>query len=236
MAKQYSHAHIENHVERWKKRHSQGFPEVVIKYGEGPMNQFSSSRLRFQYAIDELDAELLRYLRPSLEDLVPEIQSLGMPPERASQDYEFRSNQEWQFYTDTFRRAIAELRSATEDAWGEYERTFSESEMEQFASNFKNRANRLRLESTSVFNAAVWGAAGRPADADAIQHRANRRSAFVQPILRSKGWTQPDWANEAEVDKNTVRDYLNGTTKNPRPDPLRKMATALGVDAAKMPR
>jgi hypothetical protein len=61
------------------------------------------------------------------------------------------------------------------------------------------------------------------------------RAAFADRILTERGWSQLDWANEAGVDKNTIRDYVNGTTR-PRASSLKKMADALEIEVSEMPQ
>jgi hypothetical protein len=46
--------------------------------------------------------------------------------------------------------------------------------------------------------------------AESVEERAERRSAVVMPILKSKRWTRAKWASKAGVGKNGVYDYLGG--------------------------
>jgi hypothetical protein len=62
----------------------------------------------------------------------------------------------------------------------------------------------------------------------------NRREAFLKPILKEKGFSVHDWANEAKVDFHTANGYLKGKTK-PYPTTLKKLADALGIEVAKLP-
>jgi lambda repressor-like predicted transcriptional regulator len=64
--------------------------------------------------------------------------------------------------------------------------------------------------------------------------QANKRKAFVEPILLAKGWSILDWANEAEVAYHTAADYLTGTT-NPFRSSRTKLAKALGVPPNALP-
>ena len=66
--------------------------------------------------------------------------------------------------------------------------------------------------------------------------RAATRATVVKPILEQKGWTQSAFATEAGLDKNTIRDYLNGATKKPRAANRLAMAKALGIDVSEMPK
>jgi hypothetical protein len=64
---------------------------------------------------------------------------------------------------------------------------------------------------------------------DAIKVRAEKRCAFVRPILTGKGWSTFEWATESKVDFHTADDYMKGTT-NPYPSTRKKLATSLDID------
>jgi lambda repressor-like predicted transcriptional regulator len=64
---------------------------------------------------------------------------------------------------------------------------------------------------------------------------ADRRKAFISPLLLEKGWSILQWATEAEVAYNTVADYLSGK-KNPYPSTRVKLAKALGISANRLPQ
>jgi lambda repressor-like predicted transcriptional regulator len=64
---------------------------------------------------------------------------------------------------------------------------------------------------------------------------AKTRKDFVLPILDEKGWSILDWANAAGVSHATAMDYLEEKTK-PYRSSRSKLAKALGVDAAKLPK
>ena len=68
------------------------------------------------------------------------------------------------------------------------------------------------------------------------EQRSARRGAFIEPLLRAKGWSSGDWAKQAEppVDYNTVDDYLKGIT-NPRRSTRAALASALGINPDDMP-
>jgi hypothetical protein len=63
---------------------------------------------------------------------------------------------------------------------------------------------------------------------------AEKRAAFVKPILKTKGWSILDWANESDVDYHTANDYLTGTT-TPYSSTRLKLAQGLGVDIDTLP-
>ena len=62
-----------------------------------------------------------------------------------------------------------------------------------------------------------------------------RREAFVNPILRNKGWSVHDWASQSVVDFHTASDYLKGRT-NPYPSTRAKLARSLGIEVQKLPQ
>lgn len=64
---------------------------------------------------------------------------------------------------------------------------------------------------------------------------AARRTALVKPILENKGWSELDWANEANVAYHTAADYLDGKT-NPYPSTRAKLAKSLGLSVQQLPR
>ena len=71
--------------------------------------------------------------------------------------------------------------------------------------------------------------------AEATKVGASARAGFVMPILKKKGWSILDWANEARVDYHTADDYLKGQT-NPYPSTRRNLADALGVPVEELPQ
>ncbi len=71
--------------------------------------------------------------------------------------------------------------------------------------------------------------------AEATKVGASTRAGFVIPILKKKGWSILDWANESKVDYNTADDYLKGQT-NPYRSTRRKLANALGVPVEELPQ
>jgi lambda repressor-like predicted transcriptional regulator len=60
------------------------------------------------------------------------------------------------------------------------------------------------------------------------------RESIIEPILKQKGWSILDWANEARVDYKTAAGYLNGTTKTYRSS-RKKLADALGIAPEALP-
>lgn len=66
-------------------------------------------------------------------------------------------------------------------------------------------------------------------------HRTKeKRRAFIEPLLREKGWSPLDWANEANVAYHTAADYLSGA-RNPTRSSRAKLANALGVNPNLLP-
>jgi lambda repressor-like predicted transcriptional regulator len=60
------------------------------------------------------------------------------------------------------------------------------------------------------------------------------RESIVMPILRKKGWSIYDWANESGVDSHTANGYLKGKTR-PYPSTRKKLADALSIPIEKLP-
>lgn len=71
--------------------------------------------------------------------------------------------------------------------------------------------------------------------ADVTKVGASAREGFVMPILKKKGWSILDWANESKVDYHTAQGYLKGQT-NPYLSTRRKLADALGVPVEELPQ
>jgi hypothetical protein len=57
----------------------------------------------------------------------------------------------------------------------------------------------------------------------------------LRPILDEKGFSVHDWAKHAKVDFHTANNYLAGKTR-PHPNTLKKLADALGLEVAKLPK
>lgn len=73
-----------------------------------------------------------------------------------------------------------------------------------------------------------------PEDAEALREsRARSRKAFIEPVLKRKGWSQLDFADEAKVDHKTVGAFLNGA--NVYPNTRLKLAQALEVPVERLP-
>lgn len=70
---------------------------------------------------------------------------------------------------------------------------------------------------------------------DKFTTRAQKRKAFVTPILEGKGMSASQWADRIGCDTSVVYDYLNGKSR-PRPRTRKEMAEALGVDASELPQ
>jgi lambda repressor-like predicted transcriptional regulator len=81
--------------------------------------------------------------------------------------------------------------------------------------------------------AATAGRGGRQA-IQPSQNTEEKRRAFVEPLLREKGWSAFQWSLEAEVAPHTVVDYLAGITKPYRKSRV-KLANALGIPVNQLP-
>lgn len=64
---------------------------------------------------------------------------------------------------------------------------------------------------------------------------AAQRQAVVMPILDEKRWSMSDWADQADVDANTVTDYLKGRTLPHRRTRV-KLAAKLGIRVEQLPK
>jgi transcriptional regulator with XRE-family HTH domain len=56
----------------------------------------------------------------------------------------------------------------------------------------------------------------------------------VEPVLKLKGLSVPQWAEKAGVNQAVAYDYLNGKS-DPRPANRKALAEALGLDAEDLP-
>lgn len=65
--------------------------------------------------------------------------------------------------------------------------------------------------------------------------RAEKRRAFVDPILRTKGWSVYRWEKEAGVTSKVGQRYYNGTTNKLRIEQRQKLAKALEIDSNQLP-
>ena len=64
---------------------------------------------------------------------------------------------------------------------------------------------------------------------------SSNRKAVEQPLLEAKGWSILDWSAASDVDYNTASDFLSGKTKAYSSTRV-KLATALGIDVAILPK
>jgi lambda repressor-like predicted transcriptional regulator len=62
-----------------------------------------------------------------------------------------------------------------------------------------------------------------------------RRESVVNPILEEKGWSLLEFAQEANLDSQTVNDCLKGKT-TPYRSTRKKLADALGLRVEDLPR
>jgi DNA-binding Xre family transcriptional regulator len=239
------HAWLEERMKRWDRDHVRGEIQLVIRprQTEGPVSlfEFGDTRLEVRHAVEELERVLFTFLRESLERVVTEVSECGMPPQEACARYAFRAKQVLKNCVDRFKERLVELILSKKDHWDEYERRFSQDEIEGIGNKFQSMAEREREENSSAFTSAVWtGASPQLAvvaeTSGGNKNKAGARIAFVQPRLADKGWNALRWASEARLDKNSVGNYLKGKTKKLRPDTLKKLADALGVSVSEMPQ
>jgi hypothetical protein len=67
-----------------------------------------------------------------------------------------------------------------------------------------------------------------------LASNADRRESIVRPMLRSKGWSTLEWAQESGVDFHTASSYLKGKTK-PYQSTRKKLADSLGIPGEDLP-
>jgi len=202
------------HLERWESEHLKGTPQVVIRFGKptGPvrLDEFSSTRLTFQYAVNDLTATLSVGLRESLEYEATEVSRLELRRADANRAFKARAESARKRYVDTFKRTIAKLRSATDDRWNEYEHPLSEDEINAFTNLFTSRAKEICRESVSVFMMVSSHATNtlqspRPGNA---QIRARRQ--LVNRYRRKHSITMPDLARSAGMSPTAIYGMING--------------------------
>lgn len=95
------------------------------------------------------------------------------------------------------------------------------------SATFCSRLERKTLEQSGPGNASEVG----PNKVEVLLPR----KAFLGQLLEEKGFSVHDWAKAAEVDFHTANGYLTGKTK-PHPNTLKKLADALGVKVANLPK
>jgi hypothetical protein len=230
---------LEDALESWRRDYIHGRVQVLTRHGRSrsPFLEFTSLRLQAFSAVEHLERWLGHHFRRSLEHLAAEVCRSRMPPLEACTEYVARAARVSKDYTDLFKEMFAEFNASRAD-WDENERPLSQDEIQGYANKFESEVVAVRDDSISDFRVKTWDAQA-PTEReprDTTPERATHRRAFVQPLLDNRGWTHGEWATEAEVDKNTARDYVNGKTIKIRPSTLRKMADALGVKATVMPR
>jgi DNA-binding NarL/FixJ family response regulator len=57
----------------------------------------------------------------------------------------------------------------------------------------------------------------------------------LDQLLKAKGWAKNFWATQAEVDFNTIKNYMNRKTKKLNPSSRKKMADAIGIPLEQLP-
>jgi hypothetical protein len=69
--------------------------------------------------------------------------------------------------------------------------------------------------------------------------KSSKRKAFVEPILKKKGWSKEQWAKASGRGKgheyHTIDNYLNGTTKKLNVRTKKDLADSLGVELDSLP-
>jgi lambda repressor-like predicted transcriptional regulator len=90
------------------------------------------------------------------------------------------------------------------------------------------------LEEPKAFTATRSSTNASPVAMTPMEEKRSSRTAFVDPLLKAKGWSILDWANDAKVSHATAMDYLQGKTSPYRSTRL-KLAKALGVSVERLP-
>jgi lambda repressor-like predicted transcriptional regulator len=78
-------------------------------------------------------------------------------------------------------------------------------------------------------------ATDRISQSDVTPSREEERKSLVMPILRERGWSILDLANESKLDFHTVKSYLSGKRKS-YSSTLKKLAKALNVNVDNFPK
>jgi hypothetical protein len=230
---------LEDALESWRRDYVHGRLQVLMRRGRSrsPFAESTSLRLQAFSAAEDLERWLGHHFRRSLEHLAAEVCRSHMPPSEACPEYVARAARVSKDYTDRFKEMFAEFNASRAD-WDENERPLSQDEIQGYANKFESEVVAVRDDSISDFKVKTWDAQASTErePRDTTHERATHRRAFVQPWLDNRGWSLGDWATQAEVDKNSVRDYMNGKTIKIRSSTLRKIANALGIKATEMPK
>jgi len=72
------------------------------------------------------------------------------------------------------------------------------------------------------------------AEPTVVENRAAVRKAFLEPLLRKKGWTLNRLAAVSGAEPRTVYDYVKGKSSL-RPDTRNILAQALGIEESTLP-
>jgi lambda repressor-like predicted transcriptional regulator len=90
------------------------------------------------------------------------------------------------------------------------------------------------LEPTAAIPSPSTGQPGDKVSPDASEQKSNVRKSVVEPLLKKRGWSIPEWAKNSKVDPKTAYNYLNGTT-HPSAWVLKQLADSLGVSVEDLP-
>jgi lambda repressor-like predicted transcriptional regulator len=131
-----------------------------------------------------------------------------------------RMPREWQW--KNLEPRLSELLRDAEDIW--YDRELVPKGWEGF----------LGQPEPGTDKRPATAAPSPPEDPEALRQRlAKARKAFVEPILRQKGWSLLDFSGKAIVDYKTITHFLEGGKSYN--DTRLKIANALGISVDQLP-
>jgi len=107
--------------------------------------------------------------------------------------------------------------------------------MDKSRPDFERMVERKQLLRRELELSKLRQALKASAEAHGADKPGDQRAILVKSLLEKKGFSVHDWASKAGVDFHTADDYLKGKTK-PYPATRKKLADALGVEVAKLPR
>ena len=137
------------------------------------------------------------------------------------------------------------VESAVADAKSAYERNLRHLQIRlpfrkrHHLENFRKHlfANFLEQQRRAAPNGDTPVGHGAPAP-ESQEERGKRRRDVVEPLMKRAGIRSAEaWAEKcgSSMDKNTPRDYLNGSTAKPRITTRQALARGLGIDALELP-
>ncbi len=223
------------HLERWESDHLHGNARVVIKLGKHtgpvPLDEFVSTRLTFQYAVNDLADTLLVGLRENLAYEEREVNGLQLRRGDAHREFKIRAERVSKRHVDGFKEAIAKLRSTTNDRWNEYEHPLSEDEIEALTKVFVTRARELCRESVSAYLAIVSRQTNtlQPSRLVSDQIRARRQLIRKYLTQHEERLTMASLAWRATTSVTAIQGMVRGDRTRYSQDTLERFLKTIGV-------